>query len=1206
MSTIIPSPRNKFTYSINQNKRTLKLMTADVKQLSNPFSTGSGGSRFEANIQAMFVTLMLSGGYAPCLPAWPIVRIKLQGKVAGYATDDLIVFVENPANSHSCRLLGQVKNSIAITAKSKIFSEVIQAAWDDFNNPDIFNKGKDVIALITGPINATDTDGVNGLLEQARHTRDASEFLTQVGRAKFCSDNTRNKLTAFKVHLKTANNGNDVEDEDLYEFLKHFHLLGYDLAKKGSVISSLLHSHISQFNKDIPDKIWYQIISEVQDFNQFAGTITLDTLPNDLVDYFRVPEVTYIPKELAKEYTENQVLVELIVTNWNQHAVAQKLTIANLIGSWNESVKLDLEIIEQISGEDYSNWIEDLREILQIHDCPLSYKNGLWSIKDRTKLWQELESRLFDDHLDTLEAVAVEVLTVDDPVFELPGEERYAATVHGKVLPHSGNLREGLAETLALIGSRAESLNNCSQGKASTIALLSLRKLFEGSDWVRWGSLNSLLPTLSEASPDEFLSAVECAIVATPSPFDILFEQEDTGIFGRNYLTGLLWALEGIAWGEAYLCRTAVVLAEIASHDPGGNWANRPVNSLTNIFLPWLPHTLASAQKQQVALKTICVEQPEVGWRLLESLLPNQHSTTSGTHKPNWRETIPDDWENGVTNGEYWDQSRFCAELIVDQAGFDIDKLTFLVSNYDHLPPPASEDLKEKLIAEHCINLPEVERLPIWSALFKLISHHRRFPEAEWSLRSEVLLVVEDIANQLAPTSPSLLNRLLFSEADSYFYEGDGDWKEEQEKLFNIRKSAVENILEEGGLLKVLDFVSTVSNPHLVGGALADFGQHEFDAELLPSLLDMSDHQLWSFVASYAWHRRYMNGWQWFDDIDKTGWSFQQIALLLCGLPFEQDAWNRVAQLLGGNESEYWGTTGANFYQTDDDTEYALKKLLEFGRPTAVIEGLSQGLFKKKGINPDLACETLLTLVQSEEPHGIIDSHNITKIIKALQENPATDQDILFQVEWAFVTILDRGREGSPTTLENRIASDPAFFCELIQLIYRAEGAEPEESTEQHRNMSTNAYRLLSKWSVVPGTRTEAEFDPTAFNTWLNEVERIVKASGHYDVAMIQLGHVLVNAPEDADGLWIHPIIAEAMNSRERSSLRNGYSTGIRNSRGVHWIDPEAKPEKALAEKFRTQANEVENAGYQRFATTLREVAENYEREAERIIDDED
>jgi hypothetical protein len=392
---------------------------------------------------------------------------------------------------------------------------------------------------------------------------------------------------------------------------------------------------------------------------------------------------------------------------------------------------------------------------------------------------------------------------------------------------------------------------------------------------------------------------------------------------------------------------------------------------------------------------------------------------------------------------------------------------------------------------------------------------------------------MEEIAEQLAPKTPSLLNKRLFSEADAYLYEGDGDWKEEQEKLFDIRKAAVEDILLEGGFPKVLEFVLTVSNSHLIGSVLADLDQYDFDAEILPSFLDMSDQKLWPFVAAYAWRRRHMGDWQWFDDIDKTDWESKQIALLLCALPFEKEAWNRAVQLLGENEGEYWQNTSANTYQTDGDAEYALVKLLEFGRPNAAIEGFGRDLFKNKDINPDLACDALLALVESEESPSKIDNYQVTKIIRALQKNAATDQDKLFHIEWAYVTLLDRHSDGSPLTLENRLASDPAFFCELIQLIYRAKDSEVEEEpSEQRRNMASNAYRLLSTWSIVPGIRMDAGFDPNAFTAWLNGVEEIVNASGHYDVAMIQLGNVLVNAPEGSDGLWIHPVIAKAMNAR--------------------------------------------------------------------------
>ncbi|VVM24173.1 hypothetical protein BSPWISOXPB_1582 [uncultured Gammaproteobacteria bacterium] len=115
---------------------------------------------------------------------------------------------------------------------------------------------------------------------------------------------------------------------------------------------------------------------------------------------------------------------------------------------------------------------------------------------------------------------------------------------------------------------------------------------------------------------------------------------------------------------------------------------------------------------------------------MLESLLPNQHSTTFGTHKPSWRKTIPEDWKKGVTNSEYWEQSRFCAELIVEQADFDVVKLASLVGNYHHLPSPASTTLRGKLLSDHCLDLSEQDRMPLWDALCKLIARHRKFPES--------------------------------------------------------------------------------------------------------------------------------------------------------------------------------------------------------------------------------------------------------------------------------------------------------------------------------------------------------------------------------------------------------------------------------------------------------------------------------------------
>jgi len=291
-------------------------------------------------------------------------------------------------------------------------------------------------------------------------------------------------------------------------------------------------------------------------------------------------------------------------------------------------------IASKLAKEDFNKWIPKIREILQQQGSPVSLRNGIWSITERKELWQSVGQRLFDDHLDIFKECVVTVLSERDPRFELPPEERYAASIQGKVLKHSQYLREGLSESLALLGNFPTALSNCSADKPETIALLSVRDIFNTSDWVLWGSLNNLLPLLAEASPNEFLSAVETALKQNPCPFNKLFAEEGEGIFGENYLTGLLWALETLAWDEQYLMRVTVVLGELASNDPGGRWSNRPSNSLTTIFLSWFPQTMASIEKRKVAIQTLPRENPEAAWKLLLSLLPNPHQYSLGSSKP--------------------------------------------------------------------------------------------------------------------------------------------------------------------------------------------------------------------------------------------------------------------------------------------------------------------------------------------------------------------------------------------------------------------------------------------------------------------------------------------------------------------------------------------------------------------------------------------
>ena len=662
-------------------------MSSSRKNLSNPISTGGGGAFFEANVQALYVTLMITGGYAPFMNCWPITKVQLQGKIDGYDTDDLIVTVKNSETKEERKMLAQIKRSIEINKSNKEFTDVIQAAWNDFNNPDVFTRDKDIIALITGPLSQIDAKNVQWILNQARVINCCKDFYRNIEQANFGPSKRVEKLKVISNKLRLANNNVDVPKETIYSFLKHFFLLGYDLGYDCGVIHPLMYSHISQLSNEYPKNLWSRIVNFVSNINQNAGVITLDTIPDELIDLFKHPKITSIPTELIKtQYTPKR-------KDQNWHPYETTLALANLVGSWDGNNDADIDVVSKVTGKNYEIFVSEIKEMLFLEESPLALKNGVWKIKNRILLWNTLGSGISDKNLNDFKEYALVVLTEQDPTFGLPPVERLKASIYGNALKHSHSLRIGIAESLALLGNSGNTLKNCSPSNVEATVILTIREVFSNATWELWGTLNDLLPILAEAAPNEFLNAVDKALGSSHCPFDMLFSNEDSGIFGHNYLTGLLWALESLAWDDKYLVLVCAILGELANHDPGGNWANRPANSLTTILLPWFPQTTAPIEKRKVAVKTLCKNLPEVAWNLLISLLPNQNQVSMESHKPSWRKTIPEDWKNSVTEEDYWNQITFYSELAVSIAESSIDKLNELIGHIDSLPKSAFDNL---------------------------------------------------------------------------------------------------------------------------------------------------------------------------------------------------------------------------------------------------------------------------------------------------------------------------------------------------------------------------------------------------------------------------------------------------------------------------------------------------------------------------------
>jgi hypothetical protein len=315
------------------------------------------------------------------------------------------------------------------------------------------------------------------------------------------------------------------------------------------------------------------------------------------------------------------------------------------------------------------------------------------------------------------------------------------------------------------------------------------------------------------------------------------------------------------------------------------------------------------------------------------------------------------------------------------------------------------------------------------------------------------------------------------------------------------------------------------------------------------------------------------------------------------------EVWQRVDTHLGETDERlYWADAWVNPYGPDRDLTPAIKKLLQYGRPSHALLCVARTGDTEGGFSEALATQALIAVLETPGSIDQLDNYRTVEVIKHLQKSESADQAALFRIEWNFLPWLDRFSSGSPVTLEKKLASEPAFFAEVVGLVFRSRNDEEpkeEELDEQRQYLAKNGYKLLSEWKRIPGKQDDGTFDAHAFNEWITEARRITQETGHAEVAQIQIGHVLTRAPSDPGGLWIHETVAGLLNQRDTDEMRMGFTTQLFNDRGVHGFS-HGEEERKIAAENRAKAESLDSKGYTRFATVMREFAERYERDAAR------
>lgn len=902
---------------------------------------------------------------------------------------------------------------------------------------------------------------------------------------------------------------------------------------------------------------------------------------------------------------------------WAKPAAGRSLLPALLAGSWNDGKLRDREILAALGRRPYEELRDDLIEWSSGADPAVRRRGDAWYLVSREDAWRLLSTYLTSDDLERFEEAVVSILASANPSFDLPVDQRWMAGALGHSAEHSALLARGLAETVCIMGARGEGVPSAGLSAQDTAVRIAGRLLAAANeDWKVWASLSPHLSRIAEAAPDAFLDGVEDGLEGEEPILGRLFTDEKDSMFGSSPHTGLLWAMETLAWSVPHLGRVVHLLAKLDRIDPGsalreeenrtGRLANRPLASLKAIFRSWLPETSADLDARLEALDLLRSSQPEVAWAVMLSMLPEQHATALRSSRPAFRDWAVDA-RHTVTYGELARTTKEVVERLRTDAGCDGDRWADIIDHLDAIPPDPHNAIVEDLYILDPEQLERESSVAIWTALREVVSRHRAYRSAKWAMPEEYVQRLENLLPRYAPSDPTALHGWLFDH-DPHLPDGtdvlETPLEERREALMAERLRAVEELLSDEGVEVLIELGNNVEDPMSLGYAAGSTDVSLRYTDDILSLLGDPNQALRNLAHGYAVARQQAADEDWVrEQINRGGLDLSphQQAALLYVLPGTPDTWRLAEECGESTRTAYWQGIGIHRI-SHEHLAGASDALVEVGRPFAAVELVAMGRRGDSRPSPDLATRVLEAAIEAgpdADRPGNHFGYAVGELLESLYEAELQESRIA-RIEWALLPALDRHRR-PPKALHSLLAEDPSFFVEVLSLVYRGEEEEPAELTPENRQRARVGHSLLDDWRRVPGQQDSGRVDAEHLRNWITEARNLLRDAGRSAIGLHVIGQVFSGSPSDPDGSWPCTPVREIIEEVASTDLEEGLRIGVYNSRGVVTRDPTAggAQERALAEKYEGLSAAVANS-HPRTARVLREIAGGYRRDARR------
>lgn len=876
---------------------------------------------------------------------------------------------------------------------------------------------------------------------------------------------------------------------------------------------------------------------------------------------------------------------------------------ALLCGKWTESDG-DKLIIEELSGVDYHTFNSDILS-LTLGENPYIIKvdnrsEVIFQLANIDEAWDTLENKVSNELWTKFVELFHMVLIEEEPLFYESLEKN---TILSPFISKSGwskVLKQGMIRTLIMRACYFQ--NNEYQMNVNHI----VKNVLDTIDTKeKWTCISQYFTDLCEAAPSEVINKLEIELKNPSGMIELFMANSGDILFGKNYYTHILWAIEQLLLQKKYAIRAINFLWQINELNIGYKISNSPKNILITTFCPWYNVSVLTVDEK---IKNIsnALEKFNNVWEIVYAELPsNSGSICSSLNIPKYR--LTDDVpiiEANDTKKTYTEFLNICvdwAECLSERWVKIIDRLT----NYDL---DTIRNVLEKLVNE-VRTMSDDNAVEVKNKLRRIIYRHRYFCNSNWTMPESCLLLFDNCLNKIKLNDPIYEYLYLFSKPydfpllhpDPYNDDYRSNYRENNliKKENEIRKGLKKYKDECLNLKKLVELSCQVAESTIGTYVAKYYCDEEYNEEIIELLLaaDTSGKIVFDYMAYLT---KENNNTDIIEKVLKVVKKYNNNSLIVNLLklsPLDRREQSLIALEDEDIKKEFWSTHRRCLIDMDRETcLWALSECIKYGSMSVYVEML----YDAKEIIPSIEIYNSLiqlkeSIITGRKKGEVIQSYFLEEILY-IMKNEYIDDDIkcidIAHVEIIFRNILDW--EHMYFT-KHIIKKNPTVYAELISIIYKKDNSDDTIVDNDNSKLANSVYDLFCKAKFCPAEE-QGIVDLNNLIKWIEDFKVVLENQGQKSLFGRMLGRLLAYSPVGKDNLMPSESVRAIIEDLNDQSLNDAYVISELNKRGVY-SSSDGKSEKELSQKYQKNADGLRNE-YPITATIFDRISDKYHLES--------